>query len=204
MAVPTDRTPATPEPVVLYPQWFGTASVATPPRGDDAAVMVLAPPGSFGAGRPGAGETSAVQLFACGGGGTTSCAVRSVPPPSALNLTTSPSDAMTAVWWASGVAVSADDGRTFGVPPALPGEGTVQSVTANAGQVWATKGTVSMVRLFSAGPGRAWTDETGADPQLAHAFRLVAIPGGPVLVFLFGRGLRCTTDGGSTWHDRCP
>lgn len=200
VAIPVDATPVAPVPVLLYPQWFGTASVATAPRGDGAAILALAPPGTAAVGNPGAGETQVVKLFACGPG--TSCSVRSVPPPAAFNLTTSPSDVTTAVSWTTGVVISGDGGRTFGVSSTL--QGNVMSVATNTGRAWVITGTGSSVRLFTASPGTPWTDRTGADGQLAHAFRLVAIPGGPVLAFLAGRGLRCTVDGGTTWHDRCP
>jgi hypothetical protein len=198
-----DATPPTVEPILAYPQWAGTASVATPAGLGSAAVMVLAPPGTTAVSNLPAGETSAASVFACSAG--TTCAVRGAAPPQARRLNASPSEGTSAAWWAQGVSVSRDGGQTFQTPPFAAPVVSVQSVAAVGARVWAIiqhGTTVALVWVSTA--GGSWTDVTESDSGLSRSGAIVAIAGGPVLDLLRGRGLRCTTDGGLTWAARCP
>jgi hypothetical protein len=204
VAVAVDATPPQIAPVLAYPQWFNPpATVATPAGSDGAAVVVLAPPETFAIGDPLGGETQAPAIFACAAG--TTCAERGAAPSQARDLTVSSSDAVSAVSWSNGIAVSQDGGHTFRVP-AMPSPGvSLLSVAATGSRVWAliTQGATVTARWTSAAGG-AWTDVTGSNNGLSRSLRIVAIPQGPLLDFLQGQGLRCTADGGATWADRCP
>jgi len=202
VSIGVDATPQSVTPLLAYPQWLpGTAVVSTPAAGDSAAVVVLAPPDTMAISDPLAGETQAPAIFACGAG--TSCTRRGTPPPQASDLTVAQSGVASAVSWNGGIAVSLDGGDTFSVP-ALPPGMTVQSTGATASRIWAvlTHGAAAVMWL-PAGGGR-WTDVTTAQNGLARSLRLIAIPQGPILDLLVGKGLRCSADGGTTWSSRCP
>ncbi len=203
--IAANAAPATAVPVLVYPNWLvSTATVATAWDGDHSAVLVLAPPGTAAVDEPLGGETQAPAIFACGVG--QSCVQRGTPPTTAtaLQLAASPSDAIAAVSWASGLAISLDAGRSFG-PATLPQPGAVLAGTATTGQrawVLLLRGSRTAV-LWSRSGQSGWTDVTHFGDGLERSLTLVAIPGGPILDFLQGTGLRCSDDGGTTWASRC-
>jgi DNA-directed RNA polymerase specialized sigma24 family protein len=192
-------------PLLTYPESLtSTAIVATPAPSDGAAVIVLAPSGTVIVGDPLAGESQTSTLIACGTG--TSCASRGAPPAQPLfSLTVSRSDTTSAVSSQSEVSVSSDGGKTFTAATEPSSGAVVESLTTTEGRVWVsvTRGSTAAV-LWSADGGATWHNVTAAGDGLTRTLRLVAIPKGPVLDFLVGRGLRCSADAGLTWQSRCP
>lgn len=205
VSVAIDAAAATPTPILAYPQWLvSTADVETPPAADGADVVVLAPQGTVIVGDPAAGKTAATSMFACYEG--SSCSKRGVVSDPAIGLAVSPSSLMTAVWTTASVSVSQDGGTTFVPRPVSASGAVIRSIAVGSDRVWAITASptgATTVSWLSSGAG-TWYDATGAADGLSRSLRVIAIPGGPILDFLVGRGLRCTADGGLSWGSRCP
>lgn len=204
VSVSVDAPTATPSPILAYPQWLvSTADVETPSAADGADVVVLAPQGTLIVGDPAAGKTASTSVFACYQ--ATSCVRRGAVSDPAVGLSVSPSNLMAAVWSTANVSVSHDGGTTF-TPRPVSGGGVIRSIAVGSDRVWAITASLTgatAVRWLPSDAG-TWYDATSAADGLSRSLRVIAIPGGPILDFLVGRGLRCTADGGITWASRCP
>ncbi len=204
VSVGVDATPPTVTPLLTYPGWLvSAADVETPSSADGADVLVLAPQGTAMVGSPSAGQTSSTALFACYEG--TKCSRRSSVSAQAVALSTSSTGIVTTVSGGTNVWVSQNGGSSFGVAPPSPSGGLVRSIGTTEGRIWevTAQNGITAVGWLPVG-GAGWHDVTVTSFGLTRSLRLFAVPGGPILDFLVGRGLRCTDDGGATWADRCP
>ncbi len=204
VSVAVDAPAATPTPILAYPQWLvSPADVETPSAADGADVVALAPQGTLIVGDPAAGKSASTSIFACYQ--ATSCVRRGAVSDPAVGLAVSPSNLTAAVWSTASLSVSRDGGTTF-TPRPVSGGDVVRSIAVGSDRVWAITASptgATAVRWLSSDAG-TWYDATSAADGLSRSLRVIAIPGGPILDFLVGRGLRCTADGGLSWASRCP
>jgi hypothetical protein len=165
-------------------------------------VLVLAPAATAAPSADAPTVSASAALFACAGTPTV-CQQRADAPADATMLVTPLMGSESAYAWSRGVGVSTDDGGTTTMTPVADGA-VITSLAVSGGRLWATVTTSGATTVASSTPGGPWEDMTAADAALRSVGWLVAAPGGRVIDFLTTGGLRCTADGGLTWHRRCP
>jgi hypothetical protein len=201
VTVELDVRPPRADPVIAYPAGGVPASLATPGSGT-AAMLMLAPVGSVMA-ATGMSVLDAPTILACASGVAGGCERSATAPPDALALATPPSGPQAAAAWPSGLGVSSDGGRTFTVTAAPPGTSLGPTLALSGGRTWAVLTSRTQTTVAWTDSVR-WHDAAAVDPLLRSARALVAVPGQRLLALLIDGGLRCTGDGGLSWHPRCP
>jgi DNA-directed RNA polymerase specialized sigma24 family protein len=103
-------------------------------------------------------------------------------------------------------AISLDAGRSFHPLPAPPTGTYIHSAAITSSRAWAIaeRGDGQDALMLSANfADRAWVDVTSRDPKLGLPGLLLAPSAGRVLDIVVGVAVRCTVDGGVSWHARC-